>query len=151
MLAEDQLDNFEYQTDDAQGRGVPFAAHIRKVNPRNTRRHRLLRRGISFGEWLDDYDAEFPDDRGLLFLCYQSSIEHQFEFVQQRRVNHPLEPTKDDGPDATIAQRFETRSVSLPGIRGGDLTLERFVITTGGEYFFQPSISALRILAGARI
>jgi hypothetical protein len=31
----------------------------------------------------------FPNDRGLLFICYVRSIEQQFEFVQQQWVNNP--------------------------------------------------------------
>ena len=51
--------------------------------------HRLLRRGIPYGEpSLSSPTAPVPDtedaDRGLLFLAYQTSIENQFEFLQDQ-------------------------------------------------------------------
>ncbi len=97
LLSDAKINNFEYGAD-AGGAIVPRAAHIRKSYPRDeatpgggeadTQTHRLLRRGIPYGEPYDSGaqtgspqsgDAAFPDDRGLLFLCYQRSIEEQFE------------------------------------------------------------------------
>ena len=77
------------------GQVCPVAAHIRKVYPRGdekeseVQRHRLLRRGIPYGEpSLSSPTAPVPDTedaayRGLLFLAYQTSIENQFEFLQR--------------------------------------------------------------------
>jgi Dyp-type peroxidase family len=149
LLAEDQIDDFEYAAKDSKGLVVPHAAHIRKVNPRNTLKHRLLRRGVPFGAWDSGSDARWPNDRGLLFLCYQASIENQFELVQQRRINTSSVAPFTDEPDALISQRDSTRHVNFPGITSAPLSLERFVITTGGEYFFQPSVLTLRRMAGA--
>jgi Dyp-type peroxidase family len=93
LLSEAKINNFEYG-DDAAGSFVPRSSHIRKVYPRDeatpgggeadTQTHRLLRRGIAYGEPFDPGapggslqagDVQFPNDRGLLFLCYQSSLE----------------------------------------------------------------------------
>ena len=166
LLDDSRINNFEFG-DDADGGVVPLAAHVRKTYPRDdatptggesdTQTHRLLRRGIPFGLSYDE-DAPatsptgaapaFPDDRGLLFLAYQTSIERQFEFVQRDWVNNPDAPGKGAGHDLVIGQADATRTMLLPGGRPDHITMmERFVTTTGGAYLFAPSISALRQLA----
>jgi Dyp-type peroxidase family len=165
LLDDAKINNFEYDRD-PEGALVPRAAHIRKVYPRNeqtpgggeadTQTHRLLRRGIAFGQPYDPGapsgspqagDATFPHDRGLLFLCYQRSLEDQFEFVQRLWVNNPNFPQPGDGQDPIIAQAAEPRTFRAPGLREPQLSLPQFVTTTGGEYFFTPSISALEKLS----
>ncbi|MGV0027279.1 Dyp-type peroxidase [Phormidesmis priestleyi] len=133
---------------DAKGLVCPFAGHIRKAYPRDTERdfglnesstqtHRLLRRGIPFGQPFaassdtsqDEFDVgaffrqliDFilsllglkpdepaPDDsRGLLFLAYQTSIERQFEFVTGAWVNNPNFPDPNAGHDPILGQNGE--------------------------------------------
>jgi len=150
LLADDRINNFEFQEDDPDGELVPLSAHIRKVYPRDqptddggeedTQTHRILRRGIPFGASLPAgatatdaaATASFPDDRGLLFMCYQSSIAQQFEFTQRRWANDPDFPRDGAGEDPVIGR------------------MQSFVVTTGGEYFFQPSIAALLLLSAER-
>ncbi len=152
----DALNNaFEFQDNDPNGARVPLAAHIRKAYPRdealpgvksedsesNTQTHRLLRRGIPFGR---SFGAEegggASDPRGLLFLAYQKSIESQFEYVQQQLVNQPTFPVAGAGQDPIISQ-----SPSGPFLCTGQTEpVKHFVKTTGGEYFFVPSLSTLR-------
>jgi Dyp-type peroxidase family len=163
LLDDEHVNAFEYEPDDADGTVVPRAAHIRKAYPRNeatpaggepdTQRHRLLRRGIPFGlSFRHGAPAhsprgphpEYPEDRGLLFLCYGRSIENQFELVQQQWVNDPKFPQAGDGVDGVLSQG----DFRLPGERQEHVTLQRFVTMTGGEYFFSPSITALKLLAG---
>lgn len=166
LLGETKINNFEYG-DDPEGDLVPRSAHIRKVYPRDeatpgggeadTQTHRILRRGIAYGAPYDPGapsgapqagDVEFPNDRGLLFLCYQHSLEDQFEFLQKFWVNSPNFPQQGDGQDPIIAQEAEPRSLSTPTLPHTPLSIKQFVTTTGGEYFFSPSISALEQLAG---
>jgi Dyp-type peroxidase family len=161
LLGDNEINNFEYDRD-PNGEIVPRAAHIRKVYPRNeptpgggeadAQTHRLLRRGIAYG---DPYDPGAPAgtshagdaDRGLLFLCYQRSLEDQFEFVQKLWVNNPNFPQPTDGQDPIIAQEATNKEFNVPGLPQPQLHLAPFVTTTGGEYFFQPSISALQRLS----
>mgnify|MGYP001261927333 CR=1 FL=1 len=164
LLAPERISAFEFAEDDPHGDVTPHAAHIRKMYPRDqptedggeddTQTHRLLRRGIPFGASLDAggvADPAFPDDRGLLFLCYQSSIERQFEFVQRRWANDPDFPVRGAGTDPVIGAVRRTGSTfGLPGGRPDHVALmQRFVTTTGGDYFFQPSIPALAVLAAS--
>ncbi len=130
---------------DAKGLICPFAGHIRKAYPRDTTRdsktdesstqtHRLIRRGIPFGQPFeassnsnqDEFDIgafvkqlidsilsllglksdePAPDgSRGLLFLAYQTSIERQFEFVTGTWVNDPNFPDSNSGHDPILGQ-----------------------------------------------
>ena len=166
LLDDSRINNFEFG-DDVDGAVVPLAAHVRKTYPRDdstptggesdTQTHRLLRRGIPFGLSYDE-DApatsptgaapDFPHDRGLLFLAYQTSIERQFEFVQRDWVNNPDAPDTGAGHDLVIGQAQATRTMTLPGGKPDHITMmERFVTTSGGAYLFQPSITALRHLS----
>lgn len=157
--------NFEFGGD-ADGDVVPLASHIRKAYPRDedtgegddsesaTQTHRLLRRGIAFGASIGEPSGGGKADRrGLLFLCYQRSIRDQFEFVQHSWVNDPAFPPKPagrptPGQDPIIAQSAEGGFQF--GRKGASVAAKHFVTTSGGEYFFQPSIAALQqIGAGA--
>jgi Dyp-type peroxidase family len=160
ILDATRVNNFEFG-EDAGGKLVPRAAHIRKAYPRNSRTptggeadtqtHRILRRGIPYGasfrEGAPTGSPAGPDaDRGLLFLGYQSSLERQFEFVTREWFNKTDHPEAGDGHDPVISQA-RTKSFSLPGGRPAHLTMQPFIFTTGGAYLFQPSISALRMLS----
>ena len=165
LLSPANVNNFKYSTD-VDGIVVPLAAHIRKTNPRNgatdtgnfadTLRRRILRRGIPFGTTLplgtptSDPSANppYPNDRGLCFVCYQSSISRQFEFMQNHWANNPNFPKPGAGQDPISAQTTLPGSFSVPGGRQTHIELmARFVVTSGGDYYFAPSISALHVLA----
>jgi len=159
----ERINNFVYEPDDADGHLVPRAAHIRKTYPRNqnppgeadAERRRILRRGITYGPDFQPAEGPYPNpsapppnaDRGLVFVCYQASIENQFEFIQRQWVNSDDFPQAGDGRDPIISQDQANANFSIPPDR--HLALARWVITTGGEYFFSPSVSALRALSDA--
>jgi Dyp-type peroxidase family len=162
ILDDKRLNNFEYEPHDADGHLVPRAAHIRKAYPRNqnppgkpeAERRRILRRGITYGPDFQESESPYPgagsppaeQDRGLVFVCYQSSIERQFEFIQTQWANREDFPQAGDGRDPIISQDVADPKFSIPPDHL-HLVLQRWVITTGGEYLFSPSISALRMLA----
>jgi Dyp-type peroxidase family len=168
---------FEYGADPG-GTFVPRPAHIRKAYPRDqaapdikfdsqnesqTQTHRLLRRGIPFGTSFRptlgaaSHTTKAPkgmDDRGLIFVCYQKSIVNQFEFVQGAWVNEPDFPQKGDGVDPIIHQREDAKGCPFHLPIGGkpkEVSIQNFVTTTGGEYFFQPSLPALEAIAKGKI
>jgi hypothetical protein len=149
---------------DPLGEICPASAHIRKVNPRggyteqggleDTLTRRILRRGIPYGPKLDDPlaadEQERNVDRGLHFLCYQTSIVDQFEFLTRMWINSPSAP-RGGGMDLLVGQRpGQPRTCYLRLGSTGPIVLEtteRFVIPTGGEYLFVPSIYGLGKLA----
>jgi hypothetical protein len=157
-----KISNFEFADDDADGKLVPRAAHIRKAYPRDentptggeadTQTHRIMRRGIPYGESFREGSAPgsaagADADRGLLFLGYQASLERQFEFVTSQWFNKPDHPQQGDGHDPILSQATRIKQFKLPGGSPVHLTMQRFIFTTGGAYLFQPSITALRQLA----
>ena len=169
------VNDFEFD-DDRQGFKCPFAAHIRKAYPRDdvpgnpnakskkeidaaeafTQSHRMLRRGIAFGpevteqEALNEQSAGGALSRGLLFKCYITSIENQFEFVQQSWANNGQFSQPESGIDPIIGQSHETHRFfagaapkSQTAADKPQLELESFVNLEGGAYFFAPSIKKL--------
>jgi Dyp-type peroxidase family len=154
---------------DPLGLICPSASHIRKVNARDTAndmggRHasfdrRILRRALPFGPMLGDPTGHDPVDgeRGLLFACYQTSIQDQFEFLCNAWANDEKRPRSPGGFDMIIGQNGRTgagrvRSCTLLGDHGSPAVVTThvdFVIPTGGGYFFSPSISALDSVFGA--
>ncbi|KAI1860788.1 uncharacterized protein JN550_011250 [Neoarthrinium moseri] len=148
----------------------PFAAHTRKTNPRGDipdsaiAPSRILRRGIPFGPEVTDEEKaakKSSDDekleRGLLFACYQSNLDKGFRFVQQSWANNAnFPPQKQNGIpkvdqpgiDPLIGVGTPRQMAgSNPDINAANTNLPfdaKWVISRGGEYFFSPSIPALK-------
>jgi Dyp-type peroxidase family len=159
---------------DPSGGKCPFHAHIRKMSPRGDtagnpddkveRSHRITRRGITYGkrdvEPKDDPELkDMPEDGvGLLFMCFQASIDNQFAFMQRAWANNPnfARPITQAGPqtglDPVIGQPVGTVPVaqSWPSPYGTpDVTqfgFESFVTMKGGEFFFCPSLPFFQAL-----
>lgn len=150
---------------DRDGLACPKTAHIRRANTRDAldplwdrkagkdrlgsalnNRRRILRRGLPHGG-RDDPHGE----HGIVLLAYCADLFRQFEFVQQQWMNYGLD--FDAGNDACPivgAHRDGARFVIAsadpakpPFVAGG---LRPFVTTRGGDYFFQPSMTALRMI-----
>ncbi len=167
--ADPDCNNDFVYADDRFQRKCPFAAHIRKVYSRDdagslaeAQRHRIIRAGIPFGPEVKPGEMTTRHSRGLMFVCYQTSIERQFEYIQCRYANNPefadgkTRPaggTVTPGYDPIIGQApgQGTRMMDEPhpnypaGNRRTTLDLpNQFVVLTAAGYFFMPSITALR-------
>ena len=148
--------DFRYSAD-LDGRRCPLGAHIRRSNPRDalgfegalTFRHRMIRRGMPYGEPLPDGSAGDDNERGLVFVSFQASIARQFEAVQMQWLN-----------DGNIFGLGHDKDFLLGDPAGGEgkMTIHGdppfflapqapFVKTKGSEYLFVPGISALAALA----
>ena len=152
-----RINDFSY-VDDPQGLRCPAGSHVRRCHPRDaqgffdgrlTNRHRIIRRGRSYGPPLAE--GAMQDDgveRGLAFVCFNASIWRQFETIQKLWVN--------DGDPFGLGTDKDPL-IGCPSGNGGKMTIPgkppffvspqpRFVTLRGGEYLFQPGISALRWL-----
>jgi deferrochelatase/peroxidase EfeB len=153
---------FTYR-DDKEGTKCPVSAHMRRVNTRDmlaptdtegsvlNNRRRILRRGLPYGsapQGLTDDSGE----HGIIMLNICSSLFRQFEFVQQQWINYgldfnvgndtcPLTGNRQGGTKFVIPA--DETSGHPPFIAGN---LPQFVETRGGDYFFIPSMTALRMI-----
>jgi deferrochelatase/peroxidase EfeB len=157
--------------DDPDGIICPLTAHMRRVNTRDmlgpsdgdgsvlTNRRRILRRGLLYGN--TSGDAPDTDEQGVVMLIVCASLFRQFEFVQQQWINYGLDagagsdtcpivgnhsdgaPDSEHGPKAKFVIPTDPASGRPPFIVEG---IPQFVETRGGEYFFVPSMTALRMI-----
>ena len=152
------INDFSYASD-PDGLQCPLGAHVRRANPRDSpgffggrlsNRHRIIRRGRSYGPPLP---AGVTDDdgvdRGLVFVCFNASIWRQFETVQALWI--------DDGDPFGLGPDKDFL-VGEPHGTEGKMTIQghppffikpqpRFVTMRGGEYLYRPSMTGLRRLA----
>ncbi|MGH9372087.1 MAG: Dyp-type peroxidase [Vicinamibacterales bacterium] len=153
----DRNNDFGYAADLA-GVACPYGAHIRRMNPRDgragdalVRTHRIVRRGLPYGRWLEPGEAE-TEQRGVAFMSINASISYQFEFLQTEWINSGefAELSKNDVDPFAGVRRDGTR-FRIPNSKGPPkniFDLPEFVTTRGGGYYFIPSITALRFIAG---
>ncbi len=171
------------QDNDRYGARCPFGAHVRRMNPRDwqlgqTREeslelsnlHRIVRRGRPYGKPLtDSMTAESmlaepaggeraKQERGLQFLCFNTNIERQFEFVQQQWANNPNFAGLNGSPDPVLgmsrsavelgmdAPSFLLQTDVKTGISPRCTGLTSFVRVVGSSYFFMPSLPAVKLL-----
>ncbi len=159
--------DFGYHEGDAEGLKCPVGAHVRRANPRDSleprpgtgdsiavnKRHRLLRRGRTYGERITPEQAlvtgtnEGDDPRGLLFACLCGNLARQFEFVQHTWINNPKFAGLYDDPDPLIGPAGGTLTIQAKPVRRRVTSLPEFVSVHGGGYFFLPGVRALRYLA----
>jgi Dyp-type peroxidase family len=156
-----QPDNdFLFKRTDPDGHGCPAGSHVRRANPRDTlakdlasaqtlldaaNNHRILRRGRKYGKQLVPGEPDDGTERGLLFMCLNSDIARQFEFVQQVWLLNKNFATLFDETDPLLGPEggFTIKEKPLRRI----VTVKTFVQMAGGEYFFLPSMPAIRYLA----
>jgi Dyp-type peroxidase family len=150
--------DFMYFEDDPKGFKCPTGSHIRRMNPRDefeheavqVNRHRLLRRGTSYGPSLAP--GALQDDgaeRGIVFIFIGASLSRQFEFVQSEWVNNGIFIGAPGETDPIAGPNDRTGVFTIPNqpIRKRIQGLPQFVTNRGGEYFFLPGLRALRWLA----
>lgn len=159
----DAITRFDF-ADDVAGTKCPVTAHVRRMNTRDmldplwdrdpadrmgsalNNRRRILRRGLPYGA-----RGAPGEDHGIILLAHCASLFRQFEFVQQQWANYGLDFNAGNdscpivgahGPGArfVIAAPNDT---TPPFIASG---LPQFVSTRGGDYFFAPSMTALRMI-----
>jgi len=154
-LGADPLRNndFDYQKMDPHGYAVPLGAHVRRLNPRDTavnmNRHRMIRRGATYGPALPEGVPDDGADRGIAAFIICASLVRQFEFAQNVWINDKAFHELGNEHDPICGAQDGTLQFTIPKrpIRKVLASLPAFTTLTGGAYFFLPGISALRYLA----
>src|SRR5215510_7103559 len=116
--------NFNY-ANDPHGRQVPLGAHIRRMNPRDSKMtrltdvnlHRLIRRGTTYGppytaDALSDADDTVP--RGAIFLFISAKAMATLEFLQQEWINDGDFIGADGEHDPIIGRQDEGATFTIP-------------------------------------
>ena len=156
------FNQFLYRPTDPYGNHCPVGSHVRRANPRDalepdadfslvtSSHHRLLRRGRPYGPRLENPEEGVDDgvDRGLLFICFSTSVQRQFEMVQQLWINSYCFNDLYNEADVITGDSDGSRVFSMPGapfarrLEG----IARFVTVKGGAYCFMPSLKGLEAL-----
>ena len=161
---------FDYDKD-LEGSRCPIGAHMRRANSRGglefgkqdafggnpsalDNRRRMIRRGLPYGVATD---RTKPGLQGTIIMTIVASIKRQFEFVVQQWLNYGNDFRLANDKDPIMGNHSITENPN-----GGRMIIEgkkgerepyflsglpRFVETRGGEYFFVPSVTALRMIA----
>jgi len=158
--ADSQRNNdFDY-SDDPRGRQAPFGCHIRRMNPRDTKLarltdvnlHRLIRRGTTYGPPYDPNALSEEEDqvpRGAYFLFISAKAMTTIEFLQQEWINDGnfMELGSERDPIIGLQEEGATFTIPREPVRRRVHGIETFNVLRGGEYFFMPSLSALKWLS----
>jgi deferrochelatase/peroxidase EfeB len=96
--------------------------------------------------------VEAEPERGLHFICLNTSLARQFEFVQSTWLYNPKFGGLYDDRDPLVAPRGGAASFTVPAtpVRRRLSGLPQFVTVCGGGYFFLPGVRAVRYLASLR-
>ena len=161
----ERINDFKYLEHDPDGVRCPISSHVRRANPRDARggtaedsndvvsKHRIIRRGRSYGAPLADSDARTGTDdgvaRGLYFICLQASLARGFELIQQAWLSNPGFHGLHGEPDPIMGNGDGNASITIPAdpLRLRLKRMPRAVTVLGGGYFLLPSLPALERIA----
>ncbi|MFE2959597.1 Dyp-type peroxidase [Nocardia tengchongensis] len=144
--------DFDYKQMDPHGYAVPLGSHIRRMNPRDTgvnmKRHRMIRRGATYGPHLPEGAPDDGADRGIAAFILCASLVRQFEFAQNVWVNDTTFHELGNERDPIIGNQDGTLEYKIPKrpIRKTIKGMPAFTTVAGGAYFFLPGLRALRYL-----
>ena len=159
-LPPEALNDFDYAGDE-RGERCPIGAHVRRMHPRNSRvagnggaKHRIVRRGLTYGPPYDPARPRDGQERGVVGLFIGASLRDQFEFLMAEWAHDGLfapglgrtqDPFLGTGAGEGAGGTFRFRA---PGGRAELTDLPRLVTTRGCAYVFLPSTTGIRHLAG---
>ncbi|WAQ89459.1 hypothetical protein PtA15_11A147 [Puccinia triticina] len=134
---------------------------------KTTSPHLMIRNGIPYGPEVTEQETnemKTKENRGLLFVAYQSEIADGFQFVQRAWCNNPRFPQQPAanvtaGLDLLVGQISDesprTAQNIIPLLPGGNTdpnntltAFQPFIVPLGGEYFLMPSIKAINETLG---
>jgi len=133
------------------------------MNPRDTELarltdvniHRVIRRGTTYGPPYDPHALSTEADetpRGAIFLFISAKAMASIEFLQQEWINDGNFVRLGDEHDPIIGLQDKDATFTIPQepVRRRIHGIETFNVLRGGEYFFMPSLTALRWLGEER-
>ncbi len=160
--------DFKY-ADDVGGLKCPYSAHLRRGNARDmldptlvggakkaangsalNKRRRILRRGLPYGD-----GGANMGEKGIVFMAVCANLFRQFEFLQQQWIQYGLDFNAGNDTCPVIGHHVKNGGAKFvipsdpesgkpPYICNN---IPPLVNTKGGEYFFIPGMTALRMIA----
>lgn len=130
--------------------GAPY--ENTKATSALNKRRRILRRGLPYGP----ANFEHKDDdteQGVIMLIMGASLERQFEFVQQQWIQYGLDFHQGNNTCPMLGNHDHSPRHTVPSDPATGRPpyvmskLKTFVECRGGDYFFVPSMTALRMMA----
>ncbi len=109
-----------------------------------------MRRGLPYGA---SGVADDAGEHGFIFMAICASLFNQFEFIQQQWIQYGDSFNVGNDTDPIVGMRRSGAKFVIPSDPAGTAppficaNLPQFVETRGGEYFFIPSLTALRQIA----
>ena len=157
-LGADPLRNNDFTyAGDPHGSQVPLGSHMRRMNPRDTKLalltdvnvHRIIRRNTTYGAPYDPNATSAQDDdiaRGIHFIFISAKAMATMEFLQQEWINNGNFMNLGNERDPTVGLQEDAATFTIPQhpVRRRIHDIRTFNVLRGGEYFFMPSLSALR-------
>ncbi len=116
-------------------------------------RRRILRRGLPYGQVKDR--STDRGNHGIVIMMLNADIARQFEFVQQQWINYGNDFKASNDKEILLGnhdKEYPSRAVLQVDPDGERApyflrNIPRLVETRGGDYFFVPSVTALRMIA----
>lgn len=116
------------------------------------KRRRILRRGLPYGPLKSEGTTD-ETEQGVIMIVMGASLFRQFEFVQQQWIQYGLDFHEGNNTCPMLGNhehhsRFTIPSDPETGKPPYVMTkLRNFVECRGGDYFFVPSMIALRMMS----
>ncbi|MEM6889302.1 MAG: peroxidase [Pseudomonadota bacterium] len=148
MNTRDYLDPLNTPGVDSSGDPHPNETATHALN----KRRRILRRGLPYGP-LEPSDKIDTPEQGVAMMVIGASLFRQFEFVQQQWVQYGLDFHQGNNTCPMLGDHRHHKRFTIPSDpRSGKppyimSKLQTFVECRGGEYFFIPSMTCLRLIA----
>lgn len=116
-------------------------------------RRRIIRRGLPYGEVKDRTSDR--GNHGIVIMMLNADIGRQFEFVQQQWINYGNDFKASNDKEILLGnhdKEFPSRAVLAADPEGERApyflrNIPRLVETRGGDYFFIPGMTALKLIA----
>ena len=120
-------------------------------------RRRILRRGVPYGD--SSTVRSDAGEHGVIMMMLNADIGRQFEFIQQQWVNCGNDFREGNDKEVLLGNhspQSPTRVIHNVDPRGEAPPrfvndIPRLVETRGGDYFFVPSLTAMRLIARGSI